>query len=410
MPTKPIVKPEWAENNQVDPISGQNNVVEPPGARKQFGFTRLEIPPRQWVNWLFRVLSQWVSYFEEVTDNLIADVGDAQGDIAQAELDLAIIENIQSQQSVRNVEVLPSADDSVEWRLMAWSSPLKSFLSIGDDKYQVSKNGLFWSVDDVPDDRDWRDLIWAGDRFIAVMGQTTPTATDDVFLETTDLQNFVYRQAPSTAWSMIRIAYSEPLDVLVAGANAGDAGQRFLRSTDKGETWTGVSGEAPGDSDAIRAVAWSGFLNKFVAITAEATRPIQMSEDGETWELVSGNFAGQNTSKLISIDSAEKLVSVGAGTNKIAYSSDGETWTFPSLNVDENLLRVEYSEELGIVYAIGGFDTDNSVIAYAFINDLDNWTSFTKNDLFLFGLAYSPELGLFVSSSLEGSDRIVRSL
>lgn len=30
MVLKPTILPEWAENDVVDPISGQNNVLEPP--------------------------------------------------------------------------------------------------------------------------------------------------------------------------------------------------------------------------------------------------------------------------------------------------------------------------------------------------------------------------------------------
>ena len=46
--------PRWATEDQIDPISGQNNVVEPPTTKKDNGWARKEIPPRQWFNWLGR--------------------------------------------------------------------------------------------------------------------------------------------------------------------------------------------------------------------------------------------------------------------------------------------------------------------------------------------------------------------
>ena len=48
------VLPEWASQDEVDPISGQNNVVEPPPEKKDSGWSYLEKPPRQWWNWLQR--------------------------------------------------------------------------------------------------------------------------------------------------------------------------------------------------------------------------------------------------------------------------------------------------------------------------------------------------------------------
>lgn len=48
------VLPQWASDDVVDPISGQNNVVEPPLEKKLEGWFYKEAPPRQWMNWLGR--------------------------------------------------------------------------------------------------------------------------------------------------------------------------------------------------------------------------------------------------------------------------------------------------------------------------------------------------------------------
>jgi hypothetical protein len=75
MATKPDKKPEWARVAEVDPVSGQNNYVEPSESQKDSGYDREKIPPRQWANWLFKKCGEWIGYFEEVTDQLLEDVG-----------------------------------------------------------------------------------------------------------------------------------------------------------------------------------------------------------------------------------------------------------------------------------------------------------------------------------------------
>lgn len=67
MPTKPTVKPQWAENDVVDPTSGQNNVSEPPLAKKTDGIDFEEIIPRQWQNWLQRIIYRWIDWLDGTT-------------------------------------------------------------------------------------------------------------------------------------------------------------------------------------------------------------------------------------------------------------------------------------------------------------------------------------------------------
>lgn len=61
---RPELLPEWAVDETIDPISGQLNVVEPPQQRKDSGWQRREIPPRQWQNWLLRTIYRWVEYLD----------------------------------------------------------------------------------------------------------------------------------------------------------------------------------------------------------------------------------------------------------------------------------------------------------------------------------------------------------
>lgn len=62
---KPTVVPEWAISDIPDGVSGVNNVVEPIAAKKNTGFVRNEYPPRQDMNWLFRIIYTWINWFND---------------------------------------------------------------------------------------------------------------------------------------------------------------------------------------------------------------------------------------------------------------------------------------------------------------------------------------------------------
>ena len=67
---KPTKKPTWASTLQNGPVYGQPNYAEPPTAQKTYGFSELSLIPRQWVNWLFRTIKEWIDYFEAQDDAL----------------------------------------------------------------------------------------------------------------------------------------------------------------------------------------------------------------------------------------------------------------------------------------------------------------------------------------------------
>lgn len=63
-PSRPSSYPDWALINQQDPISQQYNVVEPPQEKKNSGYVLQENPNRQYLNWLFRNIGDWIKYFD----------------------------------------------------------------------------------------------------------------------------------------------------------------------------------------------------------------------------------------------------------------------------------------------------------------------------------------------------------
>ena len=70
MAQKPDKFPDWATEEEIDEVSGQANFVEPPDFRKESGWTRREIPPRQWFNWLARKTGLWFRWVEDRVEGL----------------------------------------------------------------------------------------------------------------------------------------------------------------------------------------------------------------------------------------------------------------------------------------------------------------------------------------------------
>lgn len=65
---KPASKPIWTVGN---PDFG-TITVEPSAAKKEAGWLPDERPPREFMNWLFYNIGEWIDYFEGVTDTFSA--------------------------------------------------------------------------------------------------------------------------------------------------------------------------------------------------------------------------------------------------------------------------------------------------------------------------------------------------
>lgn len=63
--SRPLTFPVWAVQDQVDPVSLQNNVLTPPPEYQQYGWTRQQFPPRNWFNWLARYTYTWLAYLAQ---------------------------------------------------------------------------------------------------------------------------------------------------------------------------------------------------------------------------------------------------------------------------------------------------------------------------------------------------------
>lgn len=75
MVDKPTVLPQWADQDQVDPVSLQNNVLTPPPEKLQYGWSRLEFPPRNWFNWLGRYTYRWLAWLKQQEEQAKVSAG-----------------------------------------------------------------------------------------------------------------------------------------------------------------------------------------------------------------------------------------------------------------------------------------------------------------------------------------------
>lgn len=108
MAVKPDQYPDWATDDVVNPISGQNNVATPPTEYNDFGWTLYQKPPRQWFNWLGRYTGFWVRYLDEMIDEITAD-----GWVVTARiLDLAVTKAKLAQSALWKTERIITANDT----------------------------------------------------------------------------------------------------------------------------------------------------------------------------------------------------------------------------------------------------------------------------------------------------------
>ena len=73
--------PDFAMTDMNDPSSGQPNVVSPSAGKKDVGWVYNEKPPRQYFNWLSRVTSKWIRYFDTTLDSVLSQLSNITTDI-----------------------------------------------------------------------------------------------------------------------------------------------------------------------------------------------------------------------------------------------------------------------------------------------------------------------------------------
>ena len=73
---RPSSFPDFALQDQNDPVTGSPNIVEPGGELKNSGWLRQQKPPYQFFNWIHRLTNNWLKYLDNraVTYDIIEPV------------------------------------------------------------------------------------------------------------------------------------------------------------------------------------------------------------------------------------------------------------------------------------------------------------------------------------------------
>ena len=185
-------------------------------------------------------------------------------------------------------------------------------------------------------------------------------ATGEVYLQSDYPRLFarIGRFSNSVAWSAITVptnawravAYSPKLDLHVAVASSG-SGNRVMKSTDGGATWTAVSGVPDQE---WYCVIWSERLELFVAtsITGSGSR-VMTSADADLWEL-QATPADNSWMSVCDAPGIDLLIAVSStGTGKrVMTSSDGKVWELQTTPADIAYRSVCWSGRLGMAVAV----------------------------------------------------------
>lgn len=125
MATKPTAKPKIAFDTVNLPNAGTTNKMQPRLTWQNTGFDLRDNATAQEFNWLFSNNYDWISYFEEKTDDLQTEVDTLQNESLDYETRISTIENA-PYQSLSQVQALIQAAKQelypVDHILISWNS------------------------------------------------------------------------------------------------------------------------------------------------------------------------------------------------------------------------------------------------------------------------------------------------
>jgi photosystem II stability/assembly factor-like uncharacterized protein len=153
---------------------------------------------------------------------------------------------------------------------VAWSSTNGEFLVVGAGGTILRGDGSSWSAVSSPVTTDLEDVIWLGDRYIAV-GKSGTIMTSSM-----DGSAWTPQNTPATATTVTLGGVASNGTRIVAVGTMGT----ILTSDDSGVTWIELS---PLVNNELNDVSWDG--NQFVAVGSDDT--ILVSADGASWSAIS---------------------------------------------------------------------------------------------------------------------------
>jgi hypothetical protein len=189
---RPSAFPDFATDDVTDPVSHQPNVSEPPSDNKTEGWKNGQYPPRQYMNWLHRVVNNWLKWLDSITASHNTSIGTLQGQMTTANGNISTLQG-QMTTANTNISTLQNEIDAINAPISYFRCvlPTGRNLDIGYIQYASGLVKLYWTpvggldsgavIDaagtPVPADSPPVKLRPASDRWVpATFFATTPTA------------------------------------------------------------------------------------------------------------------------------------------------------------------------------------------------------------------------------------------
>jgi hypothetical protein len=227
----------------------------------------------------------------------------------------------------------------------------------------------------------------------AAVGNTAGTGTH--VMTSPNGIDWTARTSPNL--SLYSVAWSSSLSLFAA---TGDSGA--ILTSPNGIAWTQRTAPTAGS---WRSVAWSPSLGLFVGVSIDAANQFMRSTDGTTWTGSTGSNVGGR-----GVTWVEEIGLFVCGTNGslanqgIQTSPDGINWTLRTTNTSQDVYGIAYSPTLGLLVAVG----NNGLCITS--PDGINWTERVAAGLDGWkGVAWSPEFGIFMAITNGGAASAMQS-
>jgi len=287
---------------------------------------------------------------------------------------------------------------------IAWSSELGIMVVVNHSSIvQISSNGLSWVTTSCPNG-NWSSVCWSPETslFLACGSggfmHSSDGRTWTIFSESTHVRTGYYLSGSRLLAQSDRPVGLAPTSVCYgAGLDKkyiAVTGTTTFFSSEDGLSWTSSISDVPTGS----FVCFAQELGIYCSVGNSSS-----IFDGEVWKSSSTFETPLNSVVWI----PDILLFVAVGIGSILTSPDGLNWTEQKCPCDSFWSNVCYSPELHLIVAITG-STVNNRIAYSY-NSNDWFVTIPPENNTWRGLCWARELGIFVSTSIDGDHKAMVS-
>lgn len=200
----------------------------------------------------------------------------------------------------------PAASNTHSWNCVTYGNGI--FVAVSGSgagqRVMTSPDGITWTMRNSPDTITWLNVIYAGNRFVAVGKDGAMTSPDGI--------TWTLRSTPIGTWNSVAFGNGVYVAVSISGT--------VMTSHTNGETWTLRS-------SVNSSIGWYSVTfgqGKFIAVSADATTTtiLMSSPDGINWTPMSV----QSTSNTFRFITYADGLFIAISTARFMISPDGINW------------------------------------------------------------------------------------